>query len=39
MLGSTTTPDRGSARNSAQPRVAFRSLNNVGIQNDPTFPG
>ena len=33
MLGSPTTPDRGSARDSAKLRVAFRSLNNVGIRN------
>ena len=33
MLGSTTTPDRGSARDSAKLRAAFRLLNDVGIQN------
>ena len=34
MLGSTTTPDRGLARDSARSRFAFRTLNNVGIRDD-----
>ena len=34
MLGSPTTPDRDLARDSAKPRIAFRTLNNVGIRND-----
>lgn len=33
MLGSSTTPDHSSARDGAELRVAFRNLNNVGIQN------
>jgi hypothetical protein len=33
MLGSPTTPDRGTARAGAVPRLAFRALNNVGIRN------
>jgi hypothetical protein len=32
MLGSSTTPDRDSARHDAEPRVAFRPLNSVGIR-------
>jgi len=34
MLGSTTTPDRGLARDSAKSRFAFRTLNSVGIRDD-----
>ena len=33
MLGSSTAPDRTSARDGAALRMAFRSLNNVGIRN------
>lgn len=32
MLGSSTTPDRDAARDSAASRFAFRPLNDVGIQ-------
>src|SRR5882672_12152357 len=32
MLGSSTTPDRDSARDDAEPRVAFHPLNSVGIR-------
>jgi hypothetical protein len=32
MLGSPTTPDRRAARVGAALRIAFRTLNNVGIQ-------
>jgi len=32
MLGSSTTPDRRSARDSAEFRGAFRTLNIVGIR-------
>jgi hypothetical protein len=32
MLGSPTTPDRSTARDSAVLRIAFRTLNSVGIQ-------
>ena len=37
MLGSSTTPDRGSARASAGLHVAFRALNIVGIRNVITW--
>jgi hypothetical protein len=33
MLGSSTTPDRSSARDGAELCVAFRALNSVGIRN------
>jgi len=32
MLGSSTTPDRSTVRDDAVLRVAFRTLNNVGIR-------
>ena len=33
MLGSSTAPDRSSARDGVELCVAFRNLNNVGIRN------
>ncbi len=32
MPGSLTPPDRGGARNTAPPRLAFRYLNSVGVR-------
>jgi hypothetical protein len=37
MLGSTTAPDRSSARAGAVLRVAFRPLSDVGIRNVITW--